>query len=469
MNTTTTPLRRPRRLLLTLRLGEVPEHLPSLAACRRHGVAPAERIDGGPIDRLLRHHGGALRCVRLHSARTARAARPGVAGARRFDDIEQLSGVARVLRVDVADDARLRPLVDALAQVDRVEQVSFDRLCSTPFFERHAPPAARVASTEALWRARELVHVPAALGYEPGLPSVRIGLADTGVAATHEELGEPRIAAGFDTVDLTRDDVGSLELRGDSLRPDERPDDEVGHGTGCAGIVVAGGRVLPPGAAGACIVVPVRVLGAARQGASCVGIGALSNIDAGMKRLIDLGVKVINMSFGTAESALRAGDALPHIEVVRYALSRGVLLVAASGNSGLEERYYPAAHDGVIAVGSVDDDLAPSAFSTRGEHVALCAPGRGVWTCAISGLTPVSGTSFAAPFVAAACALLAARAERRAWPIDGELALDVLRSSTRAFARASPGCGSGVLDIEAALRALDERIDNALQARGETD
>lgn len=465
MNALTT--RRPRRLLLTLRLGELPEHLPSWVACRHYGTAPAERIDGGPIDRLLRHHGGALRCTRLHSARTPRLARPGVPGARRFDDIEQLSGVARVLRIEVADDRALPQLVEALAQVDRVERVSPDRLCATPF-DAGAPPVTQRPPTEAaLWRAREMVRLPAALGYEPGLPSVRIGLADSGVRATHDELRDGRLAAGFDTVDLTRADVGSLELVGDSSALDEEPDDEVGHGTGCAGILVAGGTRLPPGAAGACRLVPVRVLGAARQGAGRVGIGALANIDNGMKRLIDLGVKVVNMSFGTPESALRAGDALPHLEVVRYALARGVLLVAASGNSGLQERYFPAAHEGVIAIGAVDDDGAPASFSTRGAHVALCAPGRAVWTCALSGVAPVSGTSFAAPFAAAACALLAARAERRAWPLDAELALDVLRSSVRPFARPADGCGAGVLDVEAALRLLDQRIDDALDARGE--
>ena len=467
---------RPRRLLLTLRLGEMPEHVPSYASCRHYGVAAAERIDGGAIDRLLRHYGAALRCCRLHSALAPRAARPGVVGACRFDDVEQLSGVARVLRIEVADDAAMPRLVAALAQIDRVERVLPDRLCTTPFDVASRRESHGIASEQLLWRAREIVRLPAALGYEPGLPSVRIGLADTGVVSGHDELDEHRVVAGFDTVDLTRDDVGSLELLGDSRTLDENPDDEVGHGTGCAGILVASGRVLPPGAAGACVLVPVRVLGAARQGQARVGVGALANIDTGMKRLIDLGVKVINMSFGTPESALRAGDALPHLEVVRYALARGVLLVAASGNSGLAERYYPAAHDGVIAVGAIDDDLRPASFSTRGEHVMLCAPGREVWTCGLTGLAAVSGTSFAAPFVAAACALLAARAERRAWPLDPELARYVLRSTTRAFAGGAHGvdngvgseaCGSGVLDVAAALHALDQRIDDALQARAE--
>ena len=60
----------------------------------------------------------------------------------------------------------------------------------------------------------------------------------------------------------------------------------------------------------------------------------------------------------------------PHEEIVRYALARGVILIAASGNSGLTEKYFPAAHEGVIAVGAIDRTLRPTGFSTRDERVA---------------------------------------------------------------------------------------------------
>lgn len=451
----------PRRLLITLRLGEMPEAMPSLAACRRHGVPMAERIDGGPLDRLLRHHGGGARSARLHTSRTRRAERPGVPGAMRFDDAEQLSGVARVLRVEVHSDAGLPRLMDALAQLHVVEQVRPDWLCTTPFDAARAAPPGR-PDAEAAWRTRECMRLPQALGYEGGAPSIGVGLADTGVTDGHAELGD-RVWRGFDTVSLDIATVGDLALVGDNAAADEDASDEVGHGTGCAGILAARGERLPPGAAGLCRVTPARVLGAALSGGRRVGIGALANIDAGMKRLVDLGVKVINMSFGTPESALNRGDAPPHAEVVRYALARGVLLVAASGNSGLDERYFPAALDGVIAVGAVDDDLVPASFSTRGAHVALCAPGQGIWTCGIDGYQRASGTSFAAPFVTATCALLAARAERRAWPLAPELAREILVASARSFGRAvAGGCGSGVVDALAALQTLDERIDQAL-------
>lgn len=469
-----TARRVPRRLLITLRLGEMPERMPSLLACRRHGVSMAESIDGGPVDRLLRHHGGGARSARLHNSRTPHTQRPQVPGALRYDDVEQLSGVARVLRVEVRSDAGMPHLIDALAQVPVVEQVRPDWLCTTPFDAGPASVAnalrpralaegggAQAVDLEAAWRTREAIRLPQALGYEAGSPSIVIGLADTGVIDLHAELGG-QVRRGFDTVSLDLATVGDLTLVGDNANVDEDSSDEVGHGTGCAGILSASGRQLPPGGAGACSLTPARVLGAALSGGQRVGIGALANIDAGMKRLIDLGVKVINMSFGTPQSSLSAGDARPHEEVVRYALARGVLLVAASGNSGLLEAYYPAALDGVIAVGAVDAAGVPASFSTRGGHVAVCAPGRDIWTCGLQGYQRASGTSFAAPFVSAVCGLLAARAERRAWPLSPELARDVLATSARPFAHPTQGCGSGVVDALAALQLLDERIDQAV-------
>jgi subtilisin family serine protease len=170
------------------------------------------------------------------------------------------------------------------------------------------------------------------------------------------------------------------------------------------------------------------------------------------------------MSFGTPESALIADAPRPHEEIVRYALARGVILVAASGNSGLTERYYPAAHDGVIAIGAVDHQLRPTSFSTRGDHVALCAPGRDILTCGLHGYQQATGTSFAAPFAAAVCALLASRAQRRARPLDSADARQILVESARPFASAGvTGCGGGVLDAMAALQALDARIDEQLR------
>ncbi len=459
------------RLLVTLKLGEMPEHVPGWRACSRYGAAMADRIDGGVIDRLLRHHGGALRAVRLHSARTPRSARP-VVGSQRFDEIEQISGVARVLRIQVSEPEGVHALLQALAELPMIERVTANHLSHAPFADDLAPKKAGAANAKPVDNAwvRECTRIDEALRYEGGDPAVVLGLADTGVSLAHIEL-ENRLRAGFDSVDLDPETVGGVTLVGDYRRAGERPQDEVGHGSGCAGIITARGKGMPAGAAGICGLTPVRVLGAALgPGDKRVGVGALDNIDAGMKRLIDLGAKVINMSFGTPESMLDANAPRPHEEIVRYALARGVILVAASGNSGMTEKYFPAAHAGVIAVGAIDRSLRPASFSTRGDHVALCAPGRDILTCGLDGYQHASGTSFAAPHVAAICALLASRAQRRAWPLSSDDARRLLVASARPFAEAGVvGCGQGVLDALGALRALDAEIDASIRAEEGAD
>ena len=163
----------PRRLLLTLKLGEVPEHLPGLRAVHGFGTPPADHVDGGIIDRILRHHGGAIRAARLHSARVRRAER-NVTGSRRFDDTEQLSGVARVLRIEVREAGRMPALLAALAELPMVERVGPDHLCHAPFqaATRTAgamiPPAGLV-----LGCTLKLICVGTALGVMLNAPLVR--------------------------------------------------------------------------------------------------------------------------------------------------------------------------------------------------------------------------------------------------------------------------------------------------------
>jgi len=454
-----------RRLLLTLRLGEMPEHVPTIRECLRGIATMTDRIDGGVIDRLLRHHGGAARSARLHSARLAVARHSPAAQLRRYDGIEQITGVARVLRVEVADDVNMFSLIDALRQLNIVDKVSPDYLTTMPA-EQIQTAGNTDDATALAWQPRNQLRLPEALGYESGHPSVVIGLADTGVRLEHGEL-DARLRRGFDSVDLSQQLLGpGYELLGDNIQRDEDPNDEVGHGTACAGIISALGSGMPPGAAGACGLTPARVLGAAKfEGRKVVGIGALANIDLGMKRLIDLGVRVINMSFGTPDSALGADDPKPHSEVVQYALARGCILVAASGNSGRNERYYPAAHEGVIAVGSVDADGTPSKFSTRGDHVAICAPGNKIWTAGLDAYQYATGTSFASPFISAIAGLLVARADRRAQPISSEDVRNILMETARSFGGGdTKGCGAGIADALAALQRLDNTIDESIEA-----
>ena len=114
---------------------------------------------------------------------------------------------------------------------------------------------------------------------------------------------------------------------------------------------------------------------------------------AGLKSAVDLGARVLNLSFGTPQAALDPDDPVPHVPIVRYAMSRECVLVSAAGNSGEDELFFPAALPGVIAVGSVGSDRRRSGFSTGGPHVVLCAPGENVRVLSLTGYSRMSGTS----------------------------------------------------------------------------
>lgn len=449
----------PGSMMLKLRLGEAPANIPAQLDVRAKANPAASKIDGGVVDRLIRRHAGDARITRVHPA----AASIGRWGGQHlgFSDQEQVIGLSRTFRVDVERGSPIGDLVSALNEVTTVEYAGPNLLSALPF---ESPEASQSAIDLGLaWASRDFVFGREAMAYEPGSPSVCVALVDSGVAARHIETNG-RFRAGFDSVQLgTRDFAPGVSLLGDVTRADNNPiDNFVGHGMGCAGIIGAIGEQIPPGLAGECQMLPIRVLGAAKLSgkAQPVGLGSLSDIDLGVKMAVDLGAKVINMSFGTQDSALSPLAPKPHEDVVKYALMRGCILVAASGNSGKEELFWPAAHEGVIAVGSVGVEGKPSAFSTRGAHVSLCAVGERVATCSVQGYQIATGTSFAAPFVSAIAGLLVSRAQRRSFPIDGEVVVRVLRDSASPWGLSEvSGCGSGILNSVGALRALDRQID----------
>ena len=455
----------PGTLVIKLRLGEAPDHLPSLVDVRRNIRDQESFVKIEPIDRILKHFTDTCWVSHLHASRTAWNTPD--ASSNEFDDVEHAIGMSRTLHLEVDEECSISNLIDALRQLAIIEDASPQYLCSVPF----ASSAEVLDPGESAW-PQEQIRARQAMAFEPGDSTVIVGIVDTGVERHHPELVR-RLRRGFNTVDFDKSDLATgIRLVGNWSGPDTDPEDFVGHGTACAGIVGAEGEHIPRGVAGDCRLLPIRVLAAALMPGrpEPVGIGAVYDIDMGVKRAIDLGAKVLNMSFGTAASSLEPGDPKPHTDIVKYGIARGCVMVAASGNSGATENYYPAAHDGVIAVGAVDKIGKPCSFSTRGPHVAVSSPGEGIVSANLHGYAKASGTSFATPYVTATAALLVSFAEGRAEPLTGGDVKRVLRNSTQPFAPGSDttGCGTGILDCRAALRALerefDQRKSSALEA-----
>lgn len=305
------------------------------------------------------------------------------------------SGLNRVFRIILQQDRQFpKDLISDISLVPYVKKVKPGEIGVADI-----PP--RISEAQALKKfdPSSLIYLEQAHAFSKGNPSVKIAVLDTGVDNMHAEIRDA-LLPGKDFVDIID---GAEKFIGDYLGYDSEPVDDVGHGTHVCGIIAAKGLKMPQGVVPACKIVPVRVLGALSKGGSVVGAGLIDNINTGIKWAVDQGVDVINMSLGIKHE----GGGLPHEEVIKYARTKGVTIVAASGNDGTRDLYYPGALPGVIAVGAVDMNDQIASFSTYGAHVSFVAPGAGIISSYPGDKYSMSsGTSQASPYVAGAIALL---------------------------------------------------------------
>ncbi|NET56049.1 MAG: S8 family serine peptidase [Symploca sp. SIO2E6] len=316
---------------------------------------------------------------------------------RQWSHSEWDCGFHRIYRLIAQHDRTVPPaLVRDLSQLPIVESAAIGDIGYADLPELQATQMSVGTGV----RSRQTIGVPDAHQlFTRGDDRVTVAVLDTGIDLNHPELADA-LLPGYDFVDIIN---GAGEFVGDFLGFDDQPDDEVGHGTHVAGIIAAKGMQMPPGVVPQCRVLPVRVLGAMKKGNKRVGSGLIDNINVGIKWAIDRGADVINMSLGVKST----GGGLPHQEVVDYAQRQGVTLVAASGNDGQEESYYPGALPHVITVGAIDELNRVAPFSTYGKQVDFVAPGTDIYSSYIENDYAFStGTSHAAPFVAGAVALL---------------------------------------------------------------
>lgn len=222
--------------------------------------------------------------------------------------------------------------------------------------------------------ARQMIDWPVATGC--GLLP-RIGMVDTGLNAEHAALAGARIQM------LHLDDP---RTRSDLL-----------HGTAVAALLVGTSDSRAPGLVPGAQLVAVDAFHRAGTDQRSDAFSLIRALD----QLSRQQVRIVNLSLaGPPNAALEAQ--------VAQMDAAGMLLVAAAGNNGpAAGPAYPAAYPQVIAVTAVDRRGQVYRRAGRGDHIDLAAPGVDVWTAAsVSGARTKTGTSFAAPFVTAAAALL---------------------------------------------------------------
>ena len=263
------------------------------------------------------------------------------------------------------------------------------------------------------------------LGY-----GIKVAIIDTGVDLEHPALKEA-LAPREEWWDFYGDDAlpqeeGTLGEGG------------YGHGTNVAGIV----RQVAPRAT----ILPLRVLGPE-------GDGNLTDVAAAIQWAVSQGAQVINLSLGSDKKS----NAIE--KVIDSAVSKGVLVVAATGNTGDTAVTYPArsASKGKTAaqrlsVTSVNPNDVKSDFATYSKEVELAAPGEAVFGPAPGErMAAWSGTSMAAPVASGALAL--ALGEKLSVP-KAELAESLKASAFDLYDRNEPfvgQLGAGRLDVAAFL------------------
>ncbi|MBD8035764.1 S8 family peptidase [Solibacillus sp. A46] len=206
---------------------------------------------------------------------------------------------------------------------------------------------------------------------------VKIAIIDSGVA-NHSDL----------TV------VGGASFVGNSY------EDDHGHGTHVAGIIV--GKHNGIGVAGIAPNAEVYALKAIGKD----GKGDVADVLKAIDWAIENKMHIINLSFGDLEYAKSLHEG------VKKAADHGIMIVAASGNEGNDSGTgntinYPARHDEVISVASINRQFKRSSFSGTGNTNDFAAPGEEIYSTYLNGqYATYNGTSMATPHITGVLALL---------------------------------------------------------------
>ena len=358
--------------------------------------------------------------------------------------------LSRIFRIEYEGSADPVEMARKLAQSESVEYAQ-------PYWipELLEAPDDPALSTQYLM---ELTHALEAYDITHGDTNIVIGIVDTGVDIYHADLADNIKINYADPINGIDDDMDGYvdNYRGwDLACNDNNPVSSViHHGTAVAGIAAAttNNGIGIAGVGYNTKFLPIKV--------ADDETGALIACYEGVVYAADHGCQIINCSWGSPGESLLCND------VIKYAQSRGCLIISAAGNSGINERYYPASVDGVISVAATNDSDVKWSNSTYNSRVDMSAPGQRLNTTWYGDRYQwANGTSFAAPVVAGAAALVwAVRKDLTATQI-GEL-LRVTADNIDTIPENIPYAGmlgSGRINI---LKALTDNTSPSLRITG---
>lgn len=296
------------------------------------------------------------------------------------------------------------------------------------------PPQPPTANND-IWQQIRLAQAQQA-GKKLGL-GVTVAVLDTGIDLGHP-IFQGRLASSADMRNFV--DERALPQEGNSSGW------AYGHGTGVAGIIA---QVAPKAT-----ILPIRVLDSDGQ-------GSLSQIVSGVYWAADH-AQIINLSLGSYEWSQALFDALV------YAARKGVYIVASAGNGHQENPTFPAQlswnndlRGFLLGVGSIDQNYLLSSFSNYGNGLFISAPGEQISSAYPDNrIAKLTGTSFSAPLVSGALALLLSETQNQSqrWQLTTNLANGSIQGNIltkNQQLRGTDRLGVGILDIESALYNLD--------------
>jgi len=238
-----------------------------------------------------------------------------------------------------------------------------------------------------------------------------VSIVDTGVYWMHADLAPnmwinvPEDINGNGTLDngdlngLDDDGNGYVDdvIGWDNGSNDNDPQEQTPtHGTHVAGCA---SEATDNGLQGAGIGFGVRIM--ANKGAN--NAGQLTAVYPAMIWAAENGAHIINCSWGSP--SYNGGSQT----LINGIWASGVVVVAAAGNEGNSQPFYPAAYNNVMAVAATNSGDYKASWSSYGDFVDVCAPGEGIYaTWSTSGFISLSGTSMASPITAGTCGLLKA-------------------------------------------------------------